>query len=67
MLSPDVRGIKRVQIFRELLQERLGREIDLIFVEKRRNKGKVSGGAVVGSVEGRPAIVLDDLCAMGGT
>jgi ribose-phosphate pyrophosphokinase len=37
--SPDIGGVKRVQIFRELLERRLGHE----------------------------AIVLDDLCASGGT
>jgi len=65
--SPDVGGIKRVQIFRELLQSQLEREVDLVFVEKRRAGGVVSGGAVVGDVAGRTAIVLDDLCASGGT
>lgn len=65
--SPDVGGIKRVQIFRELLQAQIGREIDLAFIEKRRAGGVVSGGTVVGEVSGRPVIVLDDLCASGGT
>lgn len=65
--SPDIGGIKRVQIFRELLQSRLAREIDLVFVEKRRALDVVSGGTVVGDVAGRAVIVLDDLCASGGT
>jgi ribose-phosphate pyrophosphokinase len=65
--SPDVGGIKRVQVFREMLARRVGRDIDLAFVEKRRARGIVSGGAVAGSVAGRTAIVLDDLCATGGT
>ena len=67
VVSPDVGGIKRVQIFRELLQSQLQREVELVFVEKRRAGGVVSGGAVVGDVTGRTAIVLDDLCASGGT
>jgi ribose-phosphate pyrophosphokinase len=65
--SPDVGGVKRAQIFRELLSQRMGREIDLVFVEKRRAAGIVSGGTVVGPVTGRTVIVLDDLCASGGT
>jgi ribose-phosphate pyrophosphokinase len=65
--SPDVGGIKRVQVFREMLVQRLGRDIDVAFVEKRRAGGVVSGGAVAGGVAGRTAIVLDDLCATGGT
>jgi ribose-phosphate pyrophosphokinase len=65
--SPDVGGVKRVQIFRELLESRLGREVELVFVEKRRVEGTVTGGTLVGEVVGRHVIVLDDLCATGGT
>jgi ribose-phosphate pyrophosphokinase len=65
--SPDVGGIKRAQIFRELLQAELQRDVPLLFVEKRRAGGVVSGGTVVGEAMGRTVIVLDDLCASGGT
>jgi ribose-phosphate pyrophosphokinase len=65
--SPDVGGIKRAQLFRELLERRSGRTVDLVFIEKRRVGGVVSGGQVVGDVAGRMVIVLDDLCATGGT
>jgi ribose-phosphate pyrophosphokinase len=66
--SPDVGGIKRVQLFRELLEERLSRDVDLAFIEKRRAAGVVSGGTLVGMTSEHPTvIVLDDLCATGGT
>jgi ribose-phosphate pyrophosphokinase len=65
--SPDVGGIKRAQIFRELLEARLGREVDMAFFEKRRTQGIVSSGALVGEVRDRIVIVVDDLCATGGT
>lgn len=65
--SPDVGGIKRAQLFRERLQQRLGRAVELAFLEKRRVGGQVSGEALVGSVQGQAVIVLDDLCATGGT
>jgi ribose-phosphate pyrophosphokinase len=67
VVSPDIGGIKRAQIFRELMAARTGREIDLAFIEKRRAKGNVSGGSLAGEVAGRTVIVLDDLCATGGT
>lgn len=67
VVSPDVGGIKRAQIFRELIAARTGREIDLAFVEKRRAKGTVSTGALAGDISGRMVIILDDLCATGGT
>lgn len=65
--SPDVGGIKRAQIFRELLEARLGREVELAFFEKRRSQGAVSTGALIGEVRDRTTIVVDDLCATGGT
>lgn len=65
--SPDIGGIKRAQIFRELLEARLGREVELAFIEKRRAKGVVSTGTLVGQVADCEVIVLDDLCATGGT
>lgn len=65
--SPDVGGIKRAQLFREMLERQCAKEVDLVFIEKRRTGGVVSGGQVVGDVDGRTVIVLDDLCATGGT
>lgn len=67
VVSPDVGGIKRAQLFRELLARQVARPVDLAFIEKRRVGGHVSGGAVVGAVRDRQVLVLDDLCASGGT
>jgi ribose-phosphate pyrophosphokinase len=65
--SPDIGGVKRAQIFSELLAARTRSEIDLVFLEKRRSSGTVSSGMLVGDVAGRHVIMLDDLCATGGT
>jgi ribose-phosphate pyrophosphokinase len=65
--SPDVGGIKRVQVFREQLERRLGRAVELAFLEKRRVADEVSGTTLVGPVRGQHVVVLDDLCASGGT
>ncbi|MGH8137002.1 MAG: ribose-phosphate diphosphokinase [Steroidobacteraceae bacterium] len=66
--SPDVGGIKRAQLFRDLLERTLGTDIELIFIEKRRDGGVVSGGgAIVGNARGRTVVILDDLCASGAT
>ena len=65
--SPDVGGVKRAQLLREMLEKRLGREIPLVFIEKRRAQGVLSGGTLVGDVEGSTVIVIDDLCATGTT
>jgi len=65
--SPDIGGVKRAQIFRELLEARLDRSVDLAFFEKRRTQGVVSGNALIGAVKDRTVIVIDDLCATGNT
>lgn len=67
VVSPDVGGVKRAQTFQELLEARLGHPVELAFVEKRRASGKVTSGRLVGSVEARHALIVDDLCATGGT
>jgi len=67
IVSPDVGGIKRAQLLRELLQRRLSHEVEMAFIEKRRALDVVSGGVLVGAVTGRQVIVIDDLCASGGT
>jgi ribose-phosphate pyrophosphokinase len=67
VVSPDIGGIKRAQIFRELLGSRLGREVDLAFFEKRRSKGVISGHTLVGEAQDRVIIVIDDLCVTGHT
>jgi ribose-phosphate pyrophosphokinase len=67
VVSPDVGGVKRAEAFRQALSRRLGREAGGAFLEKYRSAGVVSGDAVVGDIEGRIAIILDDLISTGGT
>jgi len=67
VVSPDVGGIKRAQLFREFLQRRIAREVELAFIEKRRAQDVVSSGMLVGESCEREVIVIDDLCATGGT
>jgi ribose-phosphate pyrophosphokinase len=67
VVSPDVGGIKRAQLFQEMLEGACGRPVELAFLEKRRALGKVNTGRMVGEVFGRIALIIDDLCATGGT
>jgi ribose-phosphate pyrophosphokinase len=67
VVSPDVGGVKRAEAFREALARRLGRDVSNAFVEKYRRGGVVSGGTFVGDVEGRVAVLVDDLIASGST
>ena len=65
--SPDPGGVKRAQLFREMLEAETGRRIGAAFMEKRRSAGVVSGDLLVGEVDGTTALVVDDLVSSGGT
>ena len=65
--SPDVGGVKRAEAFRESLEARLGQEVVLAFMEKKRSEGRVTGKLVAGDVEGRCVLIVDDLIASGTT
>lgn len=67
VVSPDAGGVKRAERFRQALDERLDRSVELTFIEKFRSEGVVWGGTVVGAVEDRVAIILDDLISSGTT
>lgn len=67
VLSPDIGGVKRADELRRALAEATGREIPSGFMEKHRSGGRVTGDAVIGDIEGKTVIVIDDLISSGGT
>lgn len=67
VVSPDVGGVKRAELFRETLSQRLSRPTGSAFMEKQRSAGIVSGEALVGDVNGKTAIIIDDMISTGGT
>lgn len=67
VVSPDAGGVKRAELFRRALERLSGRSLDNAFVEKYRSGGVVTGGALVGGIRGRTAIIIDDLISTGGT
>jgi ribose-phosphate pyrophosphokinase len=67
VVSPDVGGVKRAAALSDALQARLQKEVPVLFMEKYRSGGVVSGETLVGRVSGMTAIILDDLIATGGT
>jgi ribose-phosphate pyrophosphokinase len=67
VLSPDAGGVKRAEAFRQHLERALGAPIRNAFMEKQRSAGVVSGEALVGPVEGREVIIIDDLISTGTT
>ncbi|MEX0741833.1 MAG: ribose-phosphate diphosphokinase, partial [Phycisphaeraceae bacterium] len=67
VVSPDIGGVKRAEIFRQILSERSGHSIASAFMEKRRSNGVVSGEMLVGDVRDRTAVLFDDMIATGTT
>ncbi|MFV8834728.1 ribose-phosphate diphosphokinase [Aquisalimonas sp.] len=67
VVSPDAGGAKRADHWRDILAERTGEDVGMVFLEKRRSEGVVSGDAVVGDVNGRVAVIVDDMIVSGGT
>lgn len=67
VVSPDLGGAKRAAALRDILAARSGHEPASAFLEKRRSGGRVSGDTVAGDIEGRAAVIVDDLIASGTT
>jgi ribose-phosphate pyrophosphokinase len=67
VVSPDPGGVKRAELFREVLEAATGRPVAKGFAEKHRSAGIVTGDLFVGDVAGATAIVIDDLISTGGT
>lgn len=66
--SPDPGGVKRAQLWREALEQRLARPVGFAMVDKRRSGGWVSSDRLVaGDVRGMTVLLFDDLIASGGT
>jgi ribose-phosphate pyrophosphokinase len=65
--SPDVGGIKRAEAFREALAKAANQNLGSAFLEKKRSGGVVSGDAVVGDVDGKTILFIDDLISSGTT
>lgn len=67
VVTPDFGGAKRAEAFRRELGARCGYLPDFILVEKYRREEVISGGALVGEVRGKNAIIVDDLISSGAT
>ncbi len=67
VMSPDIGGVKRAKMFRALLSKELSANVEFAFMEKIRSKDIVSGETIVGDVEGKIVIILDDLISSGNT
>jgi ribose-phosphate pyrophosphokinase len=67
VVSPDLGGEKRAELFRQQLEKLIQRPVSKAFMDKTRSEGRVTGDIFAGDVDGRVAVILDDLIAGGGT
>lgn len=67
VVSPDIGGMKRAERFRQALAQALQKEVPATFMKKTRHENQVSSGTVVGDLQDRTAIVVDDLLSTGTT
>lgn len=67
VVSPDLGGGKRAELFREALERAAARPVGRAFAEKHRSAGVVSGDLFVGEVRDATCIIVDDLVSTGGT
>jgi ribose-phosphate pyrophosphokinase len=67
VVSPDAGGAKRGERLRQALERGLGRGVGSAFVDKTRSEGVLRSGEVVGAVEGRVVVLVDDLISTGAT
>jgi len=66
--SPDPGGVKRATLWQHALEQRLGRSLGPVFLDKSRSGGAVGGSTmVVGDVTGATVLLYDDIIATGTT
>jgi len=62
VVSPDVGNVKEARVYAQLLHG------DLAIIDKERLSGtEVRAGALIGTVEGRNVLIIDDMISSGGT
>ncbi|HSD86600.1 MAG TPA: ribose-phosphate diphosphokinase, partial [Kofleriaceae bacterium] len=67
IVSPDPGGFHRAEALRDALEHATGTTVELAMLGKHRKGGVVRTEAFVGNVEGRAAVIVDDLIVSGTT
>ena len=67
VVSPDPGGFHRAESLRDQLEGATGRTVELAMLGKHRKGGVVRSEAFVGNVEGRVAVIVDDMIVTGTT
>jgi ribose-phosphate pyrophosphokinase len=67
VVSPDPGGFHRAEALRDALERDRGQTVELAMLGKHRQGGVVRSEAFVGHVEGRTAVIVDDMIVTGTT
>ncbi|MBB4040350.1 ribose-phosphate pyrophosphokinase [Microvirga flocculans] len=67
VVSPDIGGAKRAELFRQDLEDILQRPVSKGIADKQRSMGRVTGDLFAGDVSGCTTVILDDLISTGTT
>lgn len=67
VLAPDIGGTRRCEAFREALERKGRKNVELAYVIKRRRDTVLTEETVLGHLQGRTVILLDDMISTGGT
>ena len=63
VVSPDRGGCQRAELF----AASMGKKPPVVWIEKKRSPGKVVGKRIMGRVESKIAVIVDDILDTGGT
>ena len=67
IVSPDPGGFHRAEALRDTLESASGTPVELAMLGKHRKGGVVRSEAFVGNVDGRVAVIVDDMIVTGTT
>jgi ribose-phosphate pyrophosphokinase len=67
VVAPDAGGVKRAAALRATLAEAVGAPVTSAYAEKARAGGIVTGDLFAGDVDGRVAVIVDDMISTGTT
>ena len=67
VVAPDAGAMKRADQLRRRLATALAKPVGAAFTEKHRSGGVVSGDLLVGEVQGKTALIADDMIGTGTT
>ncbi len=68
LCSPDAGGTKRVKNVRDRIRDKYGIDLPIIMIDKTRKKAnEIDEMVVIGDVEGKYIVIIDDMCDTAGT